>query len=309
MATHSHSHSHSHSHAGHINQLNLLIALILNLGITAIEFVGGALSGSLALTSDAFHNLSDAFSIFNSLIAYKIGRKHATNNKTFGFKRVEVLSALLNSLILVGVSIYVVVEAYNRIRNPYAINSDMMLGVGIFGLIGNFVSVMLLHRDAKHSLNIKASYIHLLGDVLSSVAVIVGAILIRIYHIYGVDAYLSIGIVCVILFNAVKIIYDTTEILMQGAPKGIKVEKLKADIEQIEAIENIHHLHIWRLSDTQWYLECHVSLKNDILLSKTTAIKHEIKKIVKGKYHFTHVTLQLEYGECENSNIIEKGCK
>lgn len=303
-------HRYLHTHIStDVKQINIFIALVLNLGITAIEFIGGALSGSLALTSDAFHNLGDTISVFNSWIAFRISRRQSTSHQTFGYKRIEVLSALLNALLLVGISIYVLIEAYDRLLNPHTINSNLMLGVGVIGLLGNLFSVLLLHRDAKKNINVRSSYLHLMGDLFSSIAVIVGAILMRLYNIVGVDAILSIGIVLVILYNAVKIIYETTDILMQGAPRHVNVEKMKAELENLPMVKNIHHLHIWRLSDTQWHFECHVSLEADILISETSPIRHEISRIVKERYHFSHVTLQLEFDEGKKAEVIDKSCR
>ncbi|MEI7594219.1 MAG: cation diffusion facilitator family transporter [Bacteroidota bacterium] len=310
MSSSSHrSHKHSHTSSTEVDSSNLFIALIINLGITIIQFIGGILSGSLSLISDAVHNLGDSISLFSSYLANKIGKRQSNLQNTFGYKRIEVLAALFNSFVLIGVSVVILYEAVHRLQKPTVIDFNSMIALGVIGLLGNLFSAYILHKDAKKSINVKSSYYHLIGDSLTSLSVIVCAFLIKRFDVTILDTLLSIGIAAFILFGAYKIIKETVDILMQSAPKNVNIPKMREELEALPVISNIHHLHIWRLSDNRWHFECHVDLKEDLKTSETYALKQEMKKIIKEKYKFTHVGLQMEFGECKEKSLISDCCK
>ncbi len=182
--------NHSHHHI-EPNKTNLLFSVLLNAGITLAEFIGGILSNSLALISDAVHNLSDTMAIVISYVAMLIGKKDSTSKNTFGFKRIEILAALFNAVVLIVISVYLFFEAYKRFLNPEPIQGKIMFIVATIGLLGNLVSVLLLHKDSSHNLNVKAAYLHLVGDTLSSIGVIIGSVLIYFWNIYWIDPLLN----------------------------------------------------------------------------------------------------------------------
>jgi cobalt-zinc-cadmium efflux system protein len=299
--TEKHKHEHSHDDGG-LN-FKLLFSIILNLTITVAEVIGGLISNSLALLSDAVHNLSDTISIILTYISIKISKKEKTPKHTFGFKRIEILSALINAAALWVISIFLLIHAYERFINPEPINSKIMFIVAVIGLIANLISVLLLHNHSHDSLNVKSAYLHLLGDTFSSIGVIVGSILIYFYQITWIDATVTVLIVLYILKESWNIIKQTTHILLQGAPENIDLSKIEESLMQITEIENMHHTHIWSLSDNQIYFESHINIK-DIPVSHTSELTAKIEKILFDNFGITHITLQYEVNGCPGKKII-----
>lgn len=287
------------------NRKNLLIATLLNLVISVVEMIGGALSGSLALFSDALHNLGDAFSTFIAYIANIVAGKESTPRRTFGYKRIEILAALLNSLLLIGITVYLFAEAFERLKDPQEINSLLMLVVAFIGLIANVIAVILLHRDAGHNLNIKAAYLHLIGDSLSSVVVILGGLFIYFFDVYWIDPVITFLIGLYILYEALKVLNEAVKILMQNVPRELNIQEVKRVIEQHARVRNIHHIHAWNLTDQKIYFEAHIDSMEDLTLSEAAGIREDVEKVLKEQFGIDHVTLQIEYRSC-NDDIIEK---
>lgn len=289
------------------NQRNILITIFLNLGITIAEFVGGILSNSLALISDAFHNLGDTFAIIFTYIAFLFGKKASTGKNTFGFRRIEIIAAFFNASLLIGISVFLFFEAYKRYIDPQPINERIMLVVAVIGLIGNLVSVLLLKKDSKHSINVRSAYLHLLGDTLSSIGVIAGSIFIMFFDILWIDPLITVLIGLFIIKEAVKIFWESVLILMESAPKDIDVYKIKSEIEKHPAIQNAHHLHAWQLSDSQNYFLCHVDLKENLSLKETDIIRLELEHIILRKFNIQNATIQMEFNSCEIKSSIING--
>jgi cobalt-zinc-cadmium efflux system protein len=296
------SQNHIHSEP---NKRNLLISVLLNALITIAEFIGGILSNSLALISDAFHNLSDTMAIVISYIAMVIGRKDSTLKNTFGFKRIEILAALFNAVVLIVVSIYLFYEAYNRFINPEQINGLLMFVVALIGLAGNLISVLLLHKDSSHNLNVKAAYLHLIGDTLSSVGVIVGSVLVYFWKIYWIDPLLTVLIGIIILRGSWVIIKETFEILMQASPANLDIELIKSELEKHPEIKNIHHIHAWRLSDTITHFQCHADVNKNITMSEADKIRNDLELILQKQFNIDHITIQLEFDVCADKEAIK----
>lgn len=302
--THGHGHGHSHGHHGEISEKRLILSTLLNLVITLAEFIGGLLSNSLSLLSDALHNLSDTIAMFIALVANKASKKTANTQMTFGYKRIEILAAFFNAVVLVAISIYLFVEAIQRFYHPEEIKGGIMLIVAAIGLVANLVSMLLLKNDSAKSLNIKAAYLHLLGDTLSSVAVIVGGVLIYYKGYYWIDPLVTIVVGLYILKESWSIITETIEILMQSTPTGIDLEEVKSMLEQMPEIENIHHIHAWKMNENISHFEGHINLKKDIFVSKTEEIKRNVEHVLHEQFNFKHVTLQFEYKCCTDKIII-----
>jgi len=278
--------------------------VILNFTITIAEFVGGLLSNSLALLSDALHNFGDGVAILVAFIANRISRKESDKRKTFGYKRIEILVAFLNSVFLVAICVFLIYEAFERIRQPESIKGLMMFLIGGIGLVVNFVAVLLLHTDSSRNMNVRAAYLHLLGDTLSSVAVIIGGILIYFLQVWWVDPLITILISLYILKETYRLLKESVNILMQSTPSNIDLELIKNEIEFLPEVMNIHHIHAWNLSENELHFEGHVDLTDDLRISNTDKIRHKIEKILSEKYHINHVTLQMEFGSCDNTNMI-----
>lgn len=298
-------HDHGHSHdVSDIKGIKLFFVIALNFIITIAQIVGGIVSGSLSLISDALHNFSDGISIIISYLAIKISRKDKDTRRTFGYKRATILAALINSSLLIIISVFLFKEAYTRFVSPQAINGALVIWVALIGLIANVIGVLLLRENSKGDMNLKSTYLHLLSDTLSSVGVIIGGILIYYFDIYWVDPLLTVLIALYILRESYEIIKKAIQILMQGVPENLDVEAIVKDIQKIDDIENVHHVHVWSLDESNINFEAHVNIK-DMLVSETNKILSKIEHELL-RYEINHVTIQFEYKCCNDVDIIKK---
>ncbi|MDX2444141.1 MAG: cation diffusion facilitator family transporter [Bacteroidales bacterium] len=302
-------HHHHHHLVKEPNQKNILISVVLNLVITIAEFVGGIFSNSLALISDATHNLSDTLALILSYFALRIGKRSPSESKTFGYKRIEILAALFNATVLIAISIFLFWEAYERFRDPKPIKEGIMFVVATIGLLANLISVFLLRKDSKHNLNIRAAYLHLFGDTLSSVAVVLGAILIHYFKIYWIDPLLTVLIGLFIIKVTYGVLKETIDILMASSPKELNIELIRKKIEQLPDVSNIHHIHAWKLTDTEVHFECHVDLCANLRIKESDQIRMKIEKILKDQFQIHHVTIQIEYDTCTEKESIANSNK
>ncbi len=306
MAHHHHTHGHFQKES---DGNNLLAVTVLNLIITVAEVVGGLVSNSLALLSDALHNMSDTFAVLIAFVANRVGRKGSTPKKTFGYKRVEILAALFNAVVLVVITVFIFVEAIKRIEHPEPIKGVIMFIVATIGLIANLAAVVMLRKDKARNINIRAAYLHLFGDTVSSVAVIAGSVFIIFFDVTWLDPVLTFIIGIYILKETFEILKESVDILMQSAPKDIDLKEIKNALEGIKEIDNIHHVHIWNLNDQQVHFECHIELKEDLKLSATEELRMRVEKILIDKFNVSHVTIQLEYNCCSDDSLIHTPCK
>jgi len=295
-------HKHHHHHA--VNEKNLLAATFLNLVITIVEIAGGLLSGSLALLSDALHNLSDTFATFIAYLATLIGKREANQKKTFGYKRLEILAALINAVILIVMSFFLIKEAWHRLQEPAPINSLIMLVVGMIGLLANLYAVLILRKDASRSINVKAAYVHLIGDSLSSVVVILGSIMIRIFKIEWIDPAITVLISVYIIHSGFRILKQSVNILMQASPENLDLTRIKHRVEQEPEVLNIHHIHSWMLTDREVHMEAHVELKNDLKISQVKEIQESIEYFLRKDFGIAHITLQFEFETDHSPSLI-----
>ena len=303
----SHVHSHEHNHHRHDADLQgkkLLWVTLLNLSITIVQVIGGIISNSLSLLSDALHNLGDSSAIFIAFLAGKRSRKKADKKNTFGYKRVEILAALFNAVILIAICIFLFFEAYKRFIHPEPIRGSLMLIVASFGLLANLSSVVILHKDKSHNLNTKAAYFHLLGDTLSSVAVIAGGLAIWVRKVYWIDPLITVFVGIYIIWHTWGIVKETVDILMQSVPHDIDLGKIKQTIEQIDEVDNIHHVHIWKLNDSQTHLEAHLNMKNNIDMITMMSVREKAEKILHEMFGIQHITLQLGYNCCKGKKTL-----
>lgn len=296
-----HTHDHHH-HVHHVRGRKLLWVTLLNFSITIVQIIGGVLSNSLSLISDAIHNLGDSSAIFIAFLAGKHAEKRPDERKTFGYKRIEILAALFNAVVLIAICIYLFFEAYQRFVTPEPIKGKVMLIVAVFGLLANLISVVVLHKDKSHNLNVRAAYLHLLGDTLSSVAVIAGGVAIWIWDLYWLDPLITVLVGLYIIRHTWSIVRQTVNILMQATPDGIDINMLKRRVEAFSEVENMHHLHIWRMDDEHIHLEAHINLCEDCMLSDMQQIRGHIEAMLSEEFGIGHVTLQIEYKGCQGED-------
>ena len=276
---------------------------VLNVLITVVEILGGLLSGSLALLSDAFHNLSDSASIVISYIAQRIATKPETPQRTFGYRRAEILSALLNAGLLIVIALFIVIEAVKRFMHPDHVNGDIMTVVAVVGLLANFISAGLLHAGSRHSLNIKATYLHILADGLSSIGVVITGIILIFWHVKWLDPVVSVLVALYIAYEALPIIQKTINILMQAAP-DIDYDAIKKDITSIPQVNSVHHVHAWLIDEHHTTFSAHINCE-DIKLSEVEPIYRQISKLLQDKYHISHITIQAECQRGINEKMFD----
>lgn len=300
-----HSHNHTHTHdLGDGSERRIFLTIILNFIITAIQIVGGLLSNSLALISDALHNLSDGIAVLLTYIAMKVSKRARTKSKTFGFKRIEILAALFNAVVLIGISLFLIVEAIDRFKQPTEVKGALMFWMGLVGLLANGYSVFLLRKDKSKNLNIKAAYLHLLGDAMTSIAVIAGAAAIYWFNWIWIDPMITIIVSIYLVVHSWGLLKETLEIIMQFAPSNIRLDTLKAEIESQKHVDNLHHVHVWRLTDKEIHFEGHIEVKEDVSLSRLNPIREDIEELLHHKYGITHCTIQFEYNSGHKDTLL-----
>jgi len=300
---HHHNHGHSHAHPD-LRGRNLLISIILNIGITLAQIIGGLLSGSLALLSDALHNFSDVLSLVISYGASRLGQRKASSLKTFGYKRAEILAAFINAATLMVVAIILMKEAVERLMNPQEIESNLVIWLALIAIVGNGFSVLLLKKNADHNMNMKSAYLHLLTDMMASVAVLIGGILMKYFQVYWVDAILTMIISIYLIYMGYDLLKESTKVLMLFTPKSVVIQEIVESICTIDQVKNVHHVHIWQLNEEEVHMEAHIDFKNDIRLSEFDKILDEIEEHVYHKHGINHVNIQPEFDKCDSKSVI-----
>lgn len=304
MAHSHHDHHHSHGHHHDLKGRNLGISIFLNIIITAAQVIGGLVSGSLALLSDALHNFSDVLSLIISYVANSLSKKKASTNKTFGYKRAEIIAAFVNAATLMVVAIFLIIEAVKRFYNPEEIGSDLVIWLSIIAILGNGFSVLLIKKDADVNMNMKSAYLHLLTDMMASIAVLIGGVLMKFYEIYWIDPLLTLLIALYLIYMGYDLLKESTKVLMLFTPKSIVVQEIVNSISEIKPIKNVHHVHIWQLNEEEIHLEAHIDFEKDIKLSEFDIILEQIEEQVYHEFGINHVNIQPEYGKCDSKKVI-----
>lgn len=300
---HSHSHSHKHSH-GDLSGRNLFISILLNILITIAQVIGGILSGSLALLSDALHNFSDVLSLIISYIANVLSKKEASTSRTFGYKRAEIIAAFINASTLIIVAILLIIEAVKRFQNPQEIESNLVIWLSILGITANGFSVLLLKKDADKNMNMRSAYLHLLTDMMASVAVLIGGLLMKFYGIFWIDSVLTLAIAVYLIFVGYQLLKESTRVLMLFTPIDISVIEMVEKVNKIDGVLSIHHIHIWQLNESEVHLEAHVDFEKDIKLSEFDKILRIIEELLFHDYQINHINIQPEFQKCDEKDII-----
>ena len=291
-------------HHHHVSAKNLFITIILNIIITLAQIVGGIFSGSLALLSDAMHNFSDVLSLVMAYVANRFAARPNSKSKTFGYKRAEILATLFNASVLFGIGIFLIIESFHKFYHPEVVDSVWVIGLGVLSIILNAVSVLLVKDDAHHNMNIRAAYLHLLTDVMTSVAVVIGGILMYYYQLFWVDPLVSLIIAIYLILASIGLIKESASILMQFAPKSINMDELISRVKEEEKVENIHHIHLWRLDDHRIHLEAHLDFNENITIEESNKIIDTLEKNLHDKFSIEHTTFQCEFNRKDDKSII-----
>jgi len=282
--------------------------ILLNIIITASQIIGGIVGNSMALISDAMHNFSDVAALILSLVAIILANKEATYSKSFGYKRAEVLAAFVNSAVIIAVAIYIIVESIQRLQvaQSLEINNELVIWLAAVAIVANGLSVVFLASDAKHSMNMKSAFLHLLSDTLFSVAVLGGGLAMKYYGITWVDSILSILIGIYLIATSWKLLWSSAKILMQFVPEGVDIPEIVKKVEKLTEVKNIHHIHIWQLDEYTIHMEAHVDLNDDLNVSETHAIQEKIENLMQSHFSIGHITLQFEHGlDDGNKELIQ----
>jgi cobalt-zinc-cadmium efflux system protein len=296
MINHEHTETNHHNDSG---SRGLKIALIIVAVMMAAEIAGGILSHSLSLLGDAGHMLVDALALGLSLIALNLAKKPATTTRTYGFHRSEILAALANGVTLVLVAVFIFYEAYQRFRNPPAVQTTIMLVVAVIGLAANLVTMRLLHHARHDNLNVRGAFLHVLGDTISSLGVIAGGVIIAVTGWKIVDPIIAILIGIIILWGAVSLVRESVDILLETVPKHIPLDKVTEAIKGVQGVVELHDLHIWTITSGIYALSTHILIQ-DQMLSRTREITAAINRELDKKFNITHTTFQLENEKCED---------
>jgi cobalt-zinc-cadmium efflux system protein len=303
MEHHDHSHGHDHSHSHNINNAKEKKALIIVLGLTfsfmIVEAVAGFYTGSLALLSDAGHMLTDVFAVSLAFFAIWFKEKPPTPTKTFGFYRAEILAAFFNSLLLFAISAGILIEAYKRLLTPHEVKSVEMTIVAVVGLLINLTSAYVLFKYQSGNLNIKGALYHVISDALGSVGAIVAGIIMITTKWYYADSLISILVSILIIRGAWVLFKESSHILLEGTPKGIDLDLVKTCICSKENVISVHDLHVWTLTQGFEALSAHVVVQD---MDNSENILSDLKKELSEKFKISHVTLQLEIDECDETN-------
>ncbi len=290
-----------------ISGRKLLFVVLFNFIITITEFFGGLFSHSLSLLSDSFHNLADTVAISMTYIAYKIGKRAPDENRTFGYKRFEIIVAFVNASVMMVIIVFMIYEALKRLKNPVSIKFNIMLIIAIIGLLGNFFSMLFLRNERHDNLNTRAAFLHLLSDFFSSILVITGALLIKFFNISYIDSILTIIIVLLLLKETFLILKESISILLETKPKNIDINNMINKIkEQTVYIENVHHIHLWSINENEILLECHIRLNKNLKIETIDGIKDKINAVLNKEFSIHHSNFQFEYRGCEDEGIIHK---
>lgn len=305
-------HLHDHSHEGQAHQhievgdgkvsFRLKLGLILTVLFVIGEFVAGLWSNSLALVSDAGHNLTDALALGFSLWALTIARRAPNYNKTYGYHRAGILAAIINATTLVVIACYIFYEGVQRLLKPEPVQGWLMAGVAVIALLLNGVIALGLHSHAHSDLNVRSAFVHMLGDALSSVGVIVAGVGIALTGWLALDPLISVLIGLFILWSSWGVIKEATNILLEASPQGLDMAGLLDDLRQQPNVREVHDLHVWNISNDFRALSCHV-LTTNCTMEEATLTVQKLNQLLESRYEIHHATLQLEYQGCQNQDV------
>ena len=293
-----------HIHKHEVKGRNLLISIFLNVLITVAQVVGGLISGSLALISDALHNFSDVLSLLFSYVASRLSRKKASLNQTFGYKRAEIMAAFINALTLLIVALYLIFEAIHRFYNPQEIATGLVIWLSILGIVANGLSVLLLRQDSTKNINMRSAYLHLLTDMMASVAVLVGGLLMKYFQWYWVDSLLTLLIALYLVYVGYDLIKKSTQMLMLFTPDHVDIKQIVREVHKIPGVNKLHHIHVWHLNDEELHLEAHLDCTHNLTLTEFNELVHKVELLLFEKFHINHTNIQPEFKRIDPKDFI-----
>jgi cobalt-zinc-cadmium efflux system protein len=299
LSTHHHNHSHEEASWGK----RLVVSMIMNLIIPAVQIYGGIISGSMALISDALHNLSDFISLIINYAALLLGRRGPTHQQTFGYKRVEIFATLVSVGLLYGTGFYIAIEAWHRFLNPQPIAGQLVIWIALLGFAGNIISALMLHAGSKINLNMKSAFLHMLSDAATSLVVAILGIVWLYKPWFWLDPVFSWLIVGMILYSGWGLLKDSILILMNATPPGIDLHDIQNSLESIDGVTEIHDLHVWNPSAENIALAVHITVP-DQMLSTVDELAEKIRHLLDEKFRIDHPILQFESNACNGGKLL-----
>lgn len=299
--------AHSHDHRHEVTGKNLSLSIVLNIGITIAQIIGGFISGSLSLLSDALHNFSDVLSLILSLIAHKLSKRKASEKYTFGYKRAEILAAFINAATLIIVAFFLIYEAVERFSEPVIIGSGLVIWLSLLGILFNGFSVLLLKKDAEHNLNMKSAYLHLLTDTMASVAVLAGGLLMKYFNWFWIDSVITLGIAVYLIVMGFGLLKTSTKMLLLFTPENLNISEIVTKLQTVTGKHELHHIHLWHLNDNELHFEAHLNCHENITITEFNAIANEIREILHHDFNISHSTIQPDFNaKCSGDFIIQE---
>ena len=299
----SNEHYHHHHHHHQANGKNLILSIILNVAITIAQIIGGLLSGSMALLSDAAHNFSDVLALLFSYIAEKLSGRKRTLKQTFGYKRAGIFAAFTNSATLMIVATILIHEAIERLMNPQPIEGNIVMYLAALGILFNGLSALLVKKGAETDINMRSAYLHLFTDMITSVGVFAGGFAITFLGWYWVDGAVTIAISVYLIYSSWGIFYASLRIFMQFTPVQINIEEIAAKISEIQGVKNIHHVHVWKLDDHEMMFEAHLDLEKNFSISQFELILGKVDDILH-QFDIHHYNIQPEWERSDEKSLI-----
>nr|WP_299246098.1 cation diffusion facilitator family transporter [uncultured Halomonas sp.] len=306
---HGHSHSHDHEHAPRVtgdSERRVFWAMLLTAGFMIAEIVGGIVSGSLALLADAGHMFSDSASLAMALVAFRLSSRSPDHQRTFGYQRFQVLAAFVNGLTLFAIAIWIFYSAFERLMSPVEVMAEPMMTIAVIGLFVNIIAFVILHRGDSGNLNLRGAAMHVLGDLLGSVAAIVAAVIIMFTGWNAADPLLSVLAAGLILRAAWSIVRRSAHTLLEGTPDGADVAQIRSALEMIDEVESLHDVHLWGLTPQDPLLSLHLVVRDD---ADHARVLRKAYSVLRERFGITHATLQIEGeacltgGDCETTLV------
>jgi cobalt-zinc-cadmium efflux system protein len=299
LSTHQHNHRHEEASWGK----RLVVSMVMNLIIPAVQIYGGIISGSMALISDALHNLSDFISLVINYAALAIGRRGPTDQQTFGYKRAEIFATLVSVGLLYGTGFYIAIEAWHRFRAPQPIAGQLVIWIALLGFAGNIISALMLRSGSKVNSNMKSAFLHMLSDAATSLVVAILGVVWIFKPWFWLDPVFSWLIVGMILFSGWGLLKNSILILMNATPPGIDLHDIQKSLESLEGVKEIHDLHVWNPSAESIALAVHITVP-DQMLGKVDELAERVRTVLAVKFKIDHPTLQFESNTCNDAKLL-----
>lgn len=283
-------HEHHHHHHHEVSEKTikyLLISFIINMLLSVAEIVGGVIAGSVSLIGDALHNTSDAFSILIAVVAFRIGRRKAAGRYTYGFKRAEIVGGFVNLVLLFVAGVYLAVEGVGRLISPEPVDGGIIIWISVLALIIDAATAKLSHRGSEHNTNMRMVFLHNLADALGSVGVIVSGLFVVYFDVYRVDGVVALLIAAYMIYQSVLSFPKVVAVLMNAAPEGLDLDEIRRRLLELDGVKDVHHLHVWCVSEDAVSLECHI-------VSDDTELARKASRLLDEKYGIEHCNIQIE---------------